>query len=154
MLYFAYGANLNLRGMKRRCPRATPVCAATLRGYRLEFRTYVTIAADAAARVDGALYELTPACWRALDRYEGSTYAKITVTVETADGPKQATAYILEGGERAAPTVAYFNDIARGYSDWKLDVTVLRRARLALLHPEKPKPEKKLGPRAGATARP
>lgn len=146
MLYFAYGANLNLRGMKRRCPRATPLHAAKLKGYRLEFRTFATIVPDADAEVLGALYALTPQCWRDLDEYEGPEYGKIAVTVETADGPQEATAYIMSAGARAAPSVMYFNIIARGYSDWKYDVRILRRARYALLHPQKP--EKRASPKS------
>jgi gamma-glutamylcyclotransferase (GGCT)/AIG2-like uncharacterized protein YtfP len=138
MLYFAYGANLNLRGMKRRCPRATPVSAATLKGYRLEFRTYATIVADAAAEVLGALYELTPQCWRSLDDFEGDDYEKITITVDTAQGAREATAYIMKAGARGAPSVAYFTELARGYTDWKYDAGILRRARYALLQPVKP----------------
>ncbi len=138
MIYFAYGANLNLRGMKRRCPKARPLMAATLPGYRFEFRTFATIVADAQAEVPGALYELTPACWRALDGYEGPEYKKITVTVNTAEGPREATAYIMASGKRAAPSMAYCGDIARGYSDWKLDAKLLQRARYATLFPDKP----------------
>jgi gamma-glutamylcyclotransferase (GGCT)/AIG2-like uncharacterized protein YtfP len=153
MLYFAYGANLNLRGMKRRCPKAIALSVATLGGYRLEFRTYATIMPDSNAKVLGAIYELTPACWRALDGYEGPEYDKITVSVETSEGSQQATAYVLKAGERAPPSVAYYGDIARGYTDWKLDTGPLRKARLATLHPDKPKPTK-LSPRGGGAARP
>lgn len=145
MLYFAYGANLNLRGFKRRCPKAVPVGTAKLAGYRLEFRTYATIVADASAEVLGALYELTPQCLRALDEYEGPEYDKITVTVVTDDGAKDATAYIMTSGERAPPSVSYFTDIARGYGDWKLDAQVLRRARLTTLHPVKVERARKSG---------
>ena len=137
MLYFAYGANLNLRGMKRRCPRATPLSLATLPGHRLEFRTFITVVPDAASNVAGALYTLTPGCWRALDEYEGDDYAKVTRGVNTARGAEDAVVYIMQGGVRKAPTVAYYSDIARGYVDWKLDGAALRRARLATLHPEK-----------------
>jgi len=151
MFYFAYGANLNLRGMKRRCPKATPVSVATLTRYRLEFRTYATIVPDAGANVLGALYELTPACWRSLDGFEGPEYDKITVTVETVEGPLQATAYALKAGERAPPSVAYYGEIARGYTDWKLDAGALRKARLATLHAVKPE---KIAPRGGGAARP
>jgi len=157
MLYFAYGANLNLRGFKRRCPKATPLGTATLAGYRLEFRTYATIVPDAGAQTLGALYDLTPACWRALDDYEGPEYAKVALTVETGDGPRDATAYVMKAGVRTPPSVAYYGDIARGYTDWKLDAGALRRARLATLHPEKPKPAKaqsgKAGTRAGEVER-
>ncbi len=142
MLYFAYGANLNLRGMKRRCPKAKPLSPATLTGYRLEFRIYATVVPDSNSKVLGALYDLTAACLRALDEYEGPEYDKIDVTVETPEGQQQATAYILKAGERAPPSVAYYGDIARGYTDWKLDTASLRKARLATLHPEKPKPVK------------
>jgi gamma-glutamylcyclotransferase (GGCT)/AIG2-like uncharacterized protein YtfP len=141
MLYFAYGANLNLRGMKRRCPKAEPVTVAKLKGYRLEFRTYATIVADPKAEVLGALYRLTPQCFRALDEYEGPEYKKITVTVDTNvdanGGAQEATAYIKQTGERAPPSVMYFTEIARGYADWKMDVNVLRRARYALMQPIK-----------------
>ncbi len=154
MLYFAYGANLLLRGMKRRCPKATPLSAGVLKGYRLEFRTYVTIVPEPSAQTFGALYELTPGCWRGLDDYEGSTYKKITVTVETSDGPREATAYIMHAGVRMPPSVAYYGDIARGYGDWKLDVKHLRSARLATLHAENSKPAKaakaQVPPRGGA----
>jgi gamma-glutamylcyclotransferase (GGCT)/AIG2-like uncharacterized protein YtfP len=140
MLYFAYGSNLNLRAMKRRCSQAVAVGPATLPGYRLEFRGFVTIVPDAAAEVPGALYRLTPACWRALDAYEGNDYDKITVSVRAEGAAEEAFAYVMKAGERAPPTVAYFSEIARGYGDWKLDGNVLRRARLATLH----KLEKKL----------
>lgn len=151
MLYFAYGANLNLRGMKRRCPKSTPVSVATLTGYRLEFRIYATIVPDAGAYVLGALYELTPACWRSLDGYEGPGYDKIIVTVETTNGAVQATAYVSKAGERAPPSVAYYGEIARGYTDWKLDAGHLRKARLATLHAAKPE---KIAPRGGGATRP
>lgn len=151
MLYFAYGANLNLRGMKRRCPKAEPVTAATLKGYRLEFRTYATIIADPKADVLGALYRLTPQCFRSLDEYEGPEYKKITVTVDANGEAQEATAYMMHAGAlfekgRAPPSVMYFTDIARGYADWKLDVNVLRRVRYALLQPERRK-SKPLPPR-------
>ncbi len=151
MLYFAYGANLNLRGMKRRCPQAKPMIAATLQGHRLEFRTFITIVPDARGAVTGALYDLTPACLRALDHYEGESYTQIAVTVETADGPRDAVTYIMPAGTRTPPGVQYFTEIARGYADWKLDVALLRKARIATLHPEKPKPRPlEPGPRGGA----
>ena len=143
MLYFAYGANLNLRGMKRRCLKSKPLMGATLPGYRLEFRTYATIVVDDTADVVGALYELTTACWRDLDAYEGPEYKRIPVTVETAEGPREAMAYAMTDGKRAPPSIAYYGEIARGYTDWKLDALRLRRARLATLHPEKPA---KVGP--------
>jgi gamma-glutamylcyclotransferase (GGCT)/AIG2-like uncharacterized protein YtfP len=134
MLYFAYGSNLNLRTMKRRCPQAVAVETTLLPGYRLEFRNYATIVVDASAEVAGALYRLTPSCWRALDTYEGDAYDKITVSVGAGSTLHEAIAYVMKAGTRAPPTTTYFSEIARGYTDWKLDGSILRRARLATLH--------------------
>ena len=122
MLYFAYGANLNLRNLKRSAPQAKPLCVAKLSAYRLVFRGYADVAPDKDGAVLGALYEITPACVRALDTYESEDYRKIDVTVDTDDGPR---------GDIAPPQLAYYNIIARGYEDWKLDLEPLRRARFA-----------------------
>lgn len=42
-LYFAYGSNLNLDQMARRCPDAEPVGRVRLDGYRLAFRRTVDV---------------------------------------------------------------------------------------------------------------
>ena len=99
------------------------------------FRRYADIAPDAKAFVWGALYELTPACERALDAYEQvpAYYRKIMVTVETDAGPRQAMAYIMNPAEIAPPDIEYYGVVARGYGEWKLDATVLRRARYATI---------------------
>ncbi len=131
MLYFAYGANLNLRNIKRYAPRAKPLCIAKLPGYRLVFRRYVDLAPDKHTSVIGALYEVTPKCLEALDLYEGEAYQKIEVTVETEQGPRQAVAYVMKPAEIAPPQLAYYTIVARGYADWKLDLEPLRRARFA-----------------------
>jgi gamma-glutamylcyclotransferase (GGCT)/AIG2-like uncharacterized protein YtfP len=139
MLYFAYGSNLNLRAMAHRCPRAKALTAARLEGYRLVFRRYADISPDPKGTVWGALFELTPACVRALDKYEDEAlgiYRKITVTVTDDHGTRAAMAYVMNAGPLAPPDVAYYGEIARGYRDWKLDEALLRRARLATLHPQ------------------
>jgi len=141
MLYFAYGVNLNLRGLQRRCPRAKALSVALLKGYRLVFRRYADIVADEKAEVHGALFELTPACVKALDDFEGAEYARRTVTVETAEGPKQAMAYMMiNTAPIAPPALPYYSEIAQGYRDWKLDEGLLRKSRLAVLHEPRDKP--------------
>jgi gamma-glutamylcyclotransferase (GGCT)/AIG2-like uncharacterized protein YtfP len=134
MLYFAYGSNLNLRNFKRYAPRATPVSAATLRGYKLVFRQYCDITPDQKGIVQGALYEITPADERSLDEYEGPNYRKTTVTVESAEGPREAMVYVaIDAAPIAPPDLAYYNMVAKGYADWKLDPEPLRRARYATI---------------------
>ena len=140
MLYFAYGSNLNLRRMKRYAARATPVAAARLDGYKLVFRRYVDIVPEKNGAVWGALYDLTPQCERTLDSYEDvpALYRKITVRVEVAGEMKDAMAYVMNEDGCAPPTIDYFTVIAQGYRDWKLDPGPLTKARIAVLHPQKP----------------
>ena len=135
MLYFAYGANLSARNMKRHAPHAVAQGVARLARHRLVFKGFADVVPDPKSHVDGVLFEITAACERSLDRYEDAPklYRKATVTVDTAGGPKSAMIYLMNGGETAAPTPEYFNIIARGYQDWKFDAGILRRARYAIL---------------------
>lgn len=150
MLYFAYGSNLNLRHMKRHAPRAKPVGAARLDGYRLVFRRFIDITADKTGVVWGAVYELTPACARRLDEYEEcpALYRKITLRVDVAGEMKEVMAYVMNDEGLAPPAIAYFTVIAKGYRDWKLDPAPLTKARIAVMHPQKT-PNKKPGGGAG-----
>lgn len=72
-LYFAYGSNINLDQMERRCPNAEVVGPVTLNGYRLLFRGgypnhgVATIAPDPTKQVKGLLWRLTPECEQSLD---------------------------------------------------------------------------------------
>lgn len=139
MLYFAYGSNLNLRRMKRHAPRAIPVSAARLDGYKLVFRRFIDIVPDKAGTVWGAVYEITPACERALDEYEEvpTLYRKITLSVDVGGEMKDAMAYVMNADGLAPPEIAYVTVITQGYRDWKLDPAPLTKARIAVLHPQK-----------------
>ncbi len=137
MLYFAYGANVNQRNIKRYAPRARALGVARLPGYRLVFKQFADVIKDAKGAVDGVLYEITTPCELTLDRYEDfpKLYGKATVTVDTAQGPRDAMIYVMNGGTVAPPDVAYFNILARGYAEWKFDARILREARFATLRP-------------------
>ena len=43
MIYIAYGSNMNMEQMKRRCPKATPIGKSMLKDYKLEFRGVANI---------------------------------------------------------------------------------------------------------------
>lgn len=137
MLYFAYGAHVNVRNLTRIARAAKVIGPAWLPAHRLVFMTYAAVVPDPASRVPGVLYEVTPACLRALDRYEDvpALYRRGEVTVETDAGSRSALIYLREGGEIAPPDVDYFNIIARGYAAWKFDAGALRKARFATLQP-------------------
>ena len=44
----------------------------------------------------------------------------MSVEVE-GDHARSSMIYLMNGGEIAAPDIAYFNLIARGYAEWKFD---------------------------------
>lgn len=135
MFYFAYGANVNQRNLKRHAPRAQALGLARLAGYRLVFKRFADVIKDPGGGVTGVLYEVTPACVLALDRYEDvpALYRKATVKVEYGAEAVEAMIYVMNGGAKAPPDLAYYNLIARGYADWKLDAKVLQDARFACL---------------------
>ena len=110
-LYVAYGSNLNLSQMARRCPNAKVVGCGVLKDYQLTFRRVATI------------WEITPTDERALDIYEGypSYYRKETVTVDMLKGKVEAMVYIMNGGEPQLPPDGYYKVIEQGYADVGLD---------------------------------
>lgn len=151
MLYFAYGSNLNLRCLKRHAPRAVPVGAARLDGYTLVFRRFLDIAPQADAAVWGAVYDITPACERALDAYEDfpALYRKIAVRVDVGGEIREAMTYVMNETGVAPPALAYVTMVAQGYRAWKLDPAPLTKARIAVLQPRKT-PRSPPGGAAGA----
>ena len=74
--YIAYGSNLNIEQMRRRCPQARIIGTAEIKDYELLFKgsltgSYLTIEKSMGSRVPVAVWETTEADEAALDRYEG-----------------------------------------------------------------------------------
>ena len=120
--YVAYGSNLNLEQMKRRCPYAVPLGVTELSGYRLLFRggtksAVATVEPDDSGRVSVLVWEITPRCEEALDRYEGWPvfYRKEMVTVIFDDKPIKAMIYMINGQCLGQPSESYLNVIREGY---------------------------------------
>lgn len=121
MLYFAFGSNLSIAQMRKRCPGCEPVGPALLLGRALGFpyRSQNFPPGGAADVVDaegaevwGALYRLTATDLAGLDRFEhvgNGGYRRIEVEVEAPPGP--ATALCYEVADRLAfeipPTPEY-----------------------------------------------
>ncbi len=139
-LYFAYGSNINLDQMERRCPNAEVVGPVTLNGYRLLFRGgypnhgVATIAPDPTKQVKGLLWRLTPECEQSLDHYEGFPhfYGKETVTVmDKAGNSYPVMAYIMTRKferEPSYPSMSYYTGIAQGYEQNGIPLKGLRDA--------------------------
>lgn len=130
-IYGAYGSNMNIEQMKRRCPAAGVLCTGTLMDYELTFRGRSRGVANVEQRVGGCvpflLWEITSHCEWALDRYEGypTLYTKTLAPIVCDDG-KTRTAMIYIMVERyesmpALPNDRYLDIILKGYRDNGLD---------------------------------
>ena len=128
-LYIAYGSNLNLRGMKSRCPTADVVGKATLKDYQLLFRNgLATVEPKPGAEVPVLVWDIQPGDEQRLDHYEGwpSLYRKENVTVEMDGKPVGAMVYIMNGGHRISPPSNYYLDtIQEGYQSAGFDERIL-----------------------------
>ena len=122
-LYFAYGANINADDMAWRCPRAQPIGAFELHHWQLELYCHATIEPKQGSSVHGILWELTPECEQALDRFEGfpSYYTKRTWI---QDGV-QFFFYEMTDPKSGRPSPGYVADIRDSYEFWQLPGTLL-----------------------------
>jgi len=134
MLYFAYGSNLNLDQMARRTPAAMPVSPYVLKDWKLVFRGVADIVPAEGETVQGGLWDLTPECEAALDRYEGfnaehpnsGMYRK--VYLERGDLPNGETTvmiYVMRSTGIYPPSAGYFDGIKVGYRHFDLPVAPL-----------------------------
>ena len=146
VLYFAYGANMDTRRFRRRCPGSVVLGRALLRNYRLAFTRYdshekggvADIVAEAGAQVWGALYDIDEACLRALDQYEGAPQAYRRETVRVADDrgvEHQAVAYVANKTGEFAPGRTYLALIVRGARDHELPEEYVKSIEETKTHP-------------------
>lgn len=134
-LYFAYGSNLNLDQMSRRCPAASPMATVTLRDYKLTFcgngrAGVANVEPDAGSCVVGGLWRITPSCLDALDIYEGYPRLYDRVAVDVHDNESGAVygaiVYIMVNDPPLSlPSRYYFDVIREGYDDFNLDESTL-----------------------------
>lgn len=124
-LYFAYGANMDVDAMARRCPRSTPIGLARLERHRLAIMRegWLTAVRAPLASVHGVLWDLALADVPALDRFEGlpkGLYAKAVQPVVAAGGAKRALVYFGANAGPGAPNPGYMADIIAAGRAWRL----------------------------------
>lgn len=113
--YFAYGSNMNVEAMAKRCPKSKVIGPAKLmrHSFVVMQEGFANVMQHPNGVVYGLLWELALSDIAALDRYEGGLYKKITQPViKSAGGAAQALLYVGAGqpGGRAAP--AYAQEVA------------------------------------------
>ncbi len=131
--YVAYGSNMNLEQMAKRCPTARVVGKGEIKDQELLFRGYrtsaiATVEPQKGKSVPVLIWDIGREDEKSLDRYEGypGLYGKVNLKVQTEDGCEKIMAYILnEGHEIGIPSTRYLDTIARGYEAAGFDVNYL-----------------------------
>lgn len=134
--YIAYGSNLNIEQMKRRCPTAKICGNGTLEGWTLTFRSmrgpaFATIEPCTGSQVPVVVWDIDKMAEKALDQYEGypSFYGKKNIDVLMSDG-KELSAMVYIMNSRSVPGIpskGYVNTISQGYMDNGLNLHFLGR---------------------------
>ncbi|MET0899520.1 MAG: poly-gamma-glutamate hydrolase family protein [Mycobacterium sp.] len=117
-LYFAYGSNLCVQQMARRCPEAVAPRAASLadHDWLINERGVATIEPFTGSRVHGVLWDVSDHDLATLDSAEGVPvrYRRDRLTVHTAAGPTSAWVYVDHRVEPGAPRPGYLERIIDG----------------------------------------
>ena len=116
-LYFAYGSNMDMAAMARRCPASRPLGLARLARHRFAILQagYATVVRDPRSTVHGILYDLALADVAALDRYEDigrGLYRKMIQPVLRKEGGSvRALVYVGAGPSEGRPRPGYIEGV-------------------------------------------
>jgi hypothetical protein len=137
-LYWAYGSNLSVENMRRRCPAAIKYSRLYVNNGLLTFRPNRSLRGVADAKpskdrrhvVAGGLWWITDECEASLDRFEGVPflYVKRYLTLSVNGKVRKCLFYTMIDGDLMAPGDSYVDVIAQGYEDFGLDLRLLRAA--------------------------
>ncbi len=130
-LYVAYGSNLHLAQMARRCPDAKVYGSGVIKNYRLAFYHVASILPEPGAEVPVGVWTISPQDEKNLDRYEGfpHLYRKENIKVVMENGETvTAMVYIMNrDGMESYPDDSYYNTIYTGYRSFSLDTEYLEK---------------------------
>jgi gamma-glutamylcyclotransferase (GGCT)/AIG2-like uncharacterized protein YtfP len=133
-LYFAYGSNLDIEQMQRRCPTARPLEAASLPHHRLDFSHYSSRwqggAADVIPHSDdivwGVLYAMDDAALMALDRFEAG-YTRVWIHVQDTRATRcTAVSYTVSRKGSFRPASVYLEKMLEWGARWRLPADYLQ----------------------------
>ena len=129
-LYLAYGSNINLEQMARRCPNSKVIGTAMIPDYELEFRGVATIVPKKGAQVPVLMWEIDQQDEINLNHYEGFPrhYRKEIFEMEVNGKMREGMAYLMNYKGIAPPTAQYYNGIKKGYEDNGMDMKYLHDA--------------------------
>jgi gamma-glutamylcyclotransferase (GGCT)/AIG2-like uncharacterized protein YtfP len=146
--YFAYGSNLHVPQMLKRCPDSKPAFRLHLDDWWLVFKGVADIEPHTGGKVHGAVYLVSEADEQKLDRYEGfpTNYSKRFFNVEFDGKEVEVMFYKMNRGGGGVPSKGYFDCLADGFVHWGLNKNRLFGAldRAADMRPQRnSKPKRK-----------
>jgi gamma-glutamylcyclotransferase (GGCT)/AIG2-like uncharacterized protein YtfP len=116
-LYFAYGANMDVAAMAKRCPSSKPIGLARLPRHRWIISTdgYANVVRDSRRDVHGMLWELALSDVPTLDRFEDvpRLYRKVNQPVISTAGIRRALVYVGRSSDPGRPRPGYLEDVMR-----------------------------------------
>jgi gamma-glutamylcyclotransferase (GGCT)/AIG2-like uncharacterized protein YtfP len=124
--YFSYGANMDVTGMRRRCPQARPLGPARLDGWRFVIGAegYGSVMRQPGRVVHGVLWLVSPRDRAALDIFEdvaGGLYARRIVRVHAERGAVPALVYVGNGRGLGQPQPGYLDLVISAARGWRLN---------------------------------
>ena len=140
--YIAYGSNLNVQQMRRRCPDAYIAGVGYMKGWKLVFRGnsrlcgVLNIEQAKGEEIPIGIWRISEKDEKNLDIYEGypHLYRKAFFPVRIEGEDTVAMAYIMtDGHEVAPPSESYFDTVKQGYKDFMFDNACLTMARKSAL---------------------
>jgi gamma-glutamylcyclotransferase len=131
-LHFAYGSNLWLEQITKRCPNHRFIGNGVLKGYRwiISTRGYANIVKSTPDEVHGVVYEITKSDEETLDRCEGvnsGSYRKEILFVEVNGQNQSCLVYVDPVIHAGKPKEEYIERINKGVLDAKLSPEYVRR---------------------------
>jgi gamma-glutamylcyclotransferase (GGCT)/AIG2-like uncharacterized protein YtfP len=122
MLHFAYGTNMSVASMGRRCPDAQLEGRACLPGYRFIIMRsgYASVVPALGCRVHGLLWRVTPRDVAALNAYEnldGGLYRAVTMAVVSHRRHCAALVYIGRDRVCGRPRPGYLDIVIEAARD-------------------------------------
>lgn len=124
-LYFAYGLNMDIAGMAKRCPGSRPLGLARLPRHRFIVTSdgYASAIRDPRETVHGVLWDCSLGDIRALDKFEdiaSGLYVKISQPVIVEGGAKRALVYVGRSGTLGKPRPGYMETVIANAKHWAL----------------------------------
>lgn len=127
IIYAAYGSNMNLKQMARRCPSARVLGVGELENYKLTFRGkrrgVANIEKCEGTSIPVVLWNITKKCEKVLNWYEGfpRLYVKEQIQIKLRNETIEAMVYVMTDeycNIPNKPSPYYIETIEQGYADY------------------------------------